>query len=769
MDDIAAEVADIMGNGNLDLSNSNFSVLQEFPDKAEINVPPVTEEKTILVATPQLSAPTVTTKQSVPNTYKDLHDSADGWISLSAEDKEALMDQEINQLSDLPLEIGFPGNVDEIMNALEQGTPVPIPVGSDSVQLKLSFYIDKMPHGIVDKQLAGIGATSLEIGSKRNSIIVFPTKILAYNKWQRNKTKLLYVGGKINDERDTTSIKEIQSYLSDDKVVYKKFLVVADSLYKLLQIIEKERYKDYFLMIDEVDMIQSESNYRPRLESLIDHYFEFPPKNRCLVTATMREFSNPQLQQECKFNLSWKDAPKRKIQLYYTDNLDALTAQQIQSIDKAEKIVVAFNSIRHCKNIIKLLSEETRKECTIMCSDSSQDEAGDYYGELSSGNKLPNRINFITSCYFAGVDIEDYYHLITVSNAQQNYQMLSLDKMTQIYGRCRIPGGILSDIIIFNSREKWNTDAAKDYQSSLLKQASAILQLQQIATELGESDQDLQVLFELVKSGIREKGVINIPKEAAVRLTRRNIFKKDVTAYMNIDYLVERQKLGNTIYDSYNHLEFALKKLGHNVEFQYKYGSIPISEEQKKIETASKDELHAFIDAQLSEMIEDLREITKSRHLTGGEKQELQSKKGCSTFVYRFYQLQEYADADTLISHLWEIRHSDKRAYKNLQNAAVFWALDDKHPFKRDLLRVFKIGRKYKASEIHELMAPLVKYHLHKTIKQRAAVSLLKALFLVERSKIYFIKGKNPMGFKKHGPLRIPRTEENLLKYFQLS
>lgn len=70
MDDIAAEVADIMGNGNLDLSNSNFSVLQEFPDKAEINVPPVTEEKTILVATPQLSAPTVTTKQSVPNTYK---------------------------------------------------------------------------------------------------------------------------------------------------------------------------------------------------------------------------------------------------------------------------------------------------------------------------------------------------------------------------------------------------------------------------------------------------------------------------------------------------------------------------------------------------------------------------------------------------------------------------------------------------------------------------------------------------------------------------
>lgn len=77
LDDIAAEVADIMGNGNLDLSNLNFSVLQEFPDEAA----PVKEEKTILVATPQLSAPTVTTKQSVPNTYKDLHGFS-GWVDI---------------------------------------------------------------------------------------------------------------------------------------------------------------------------------------------------------------------------------------------------------------------------------------------------------------------------------------------------------------------------------------------------------------------------------------------------------------------------------------------------------------------------------------------------------------------------------------------------------------------------------------------------------------------------------------------------------------
>lgn len=47
--------------------------------------------------------------------------------------------------------------------------------------------MDKMPHGIVDKQVAGIGATSLEIDSKRNSHIdwnkkysqLFPMRIVA--------------------------------------------------------------------------------------------------------------------------------------------------------------------------------------------------------------------------------------------------------------------------------------------------------------------------------------------------------------------------------------------------------------------------------------------------------------------------------------------------------------------------------------------------------------------------------------------------------------
>lgn len=771
---------ELLQDGDIDDIDTSGIILSEFspataPDKIEQPQKIATKQNREREQNPEVQS------KNIPNTYGDLFDTPDQWLNLTGEEEEKVeinyvpMDEEINSIDDLPHgDMEYAANMEEILAEIYQNikkgvenVPLETKITVDTLQLTLSSYIQKMPHGIVDKQIAGIGATTLEINSKRNSIIVVPTKILAYNKYVKHKYKTLYVGGKVNREHSATSDKEIISYLKDEHIKPKKFLVVADSLARLLKIIGKEQYKDYFLMIDEVDMIQSESNYRPKLESLTDYYFQFSPKNRCLVTATLREFSNPLLRQECKFKLTWKDKPQRDIKQYYTDDLDALTAQQVQSIPQTDKIVIAFNSIRHCLNIIKMLSEEAQKECAILCSDSSKEEAGDYYAELTNTNHLPQRINFLTSCYFAGVDIEDSYHLITVSNAHQNYQMLSLDKLTQIYGRCRIAKGVCRDTIIANSRDDRQTNANKSDEATLLKQVDAILQLQKAASELGSKDADLADLFKVVKTAIREKAAVKLPREEPVKLTRENIYGESVPAYMNIDYLVERQKLCNTIYNSSRSLSLALKKQGHTVSYEYKPMSSTAT--QAESELSYEKEARDIIDTQLQKAIEEIREIAKQKAgLSKGNLAEYLTQKSCKSYVQRLYKLRELADAETLIDKLWEIRHSDKRAYHNLQNAAVFWALDDKHPFKRDLFRTFKIGRKYKTSEIHELLAPLVKYHLHKTIKQRAAVSLLKALFLIERPKTYLIKGKNPMGFKKHGSLRIPRTEENLLKYFQI-
>ena len=120
----------------------------------------------------------------------------------------------------------------------------------------LGEVFDSIPFGILNKNRTGVGATTLEIEAKRNSIIVFPNKSLAYSK-SKTKDSLLYVGSPIGDSTSIISPKDIKKYIdeidqrrSDGEEVYKKFLVVADSLPKIYEVIatKKESFDSYFLL-----------------------------------------------------------------------------------------------------------------------------------------------------------------------------------------------------------------------------------------------------------------------------------------------------------------------------------------------------------------------------------------------------------------------------------------------------------------------------------------------------------------------------------------
>ena len=81
---------------------------------------------------------------------------------------------------------------------------------------KLSDVFETTPYGLIKKNRTGVGATTLELNSPRNSIIVVPTKALAYEKAKSNwdkeiqKCKACYVGGDIFGFSKTG----IKSYLS---------------------------------------------------------------------------------------------------------------------------------------------------------------------------------------------------------------------------------------------------------------------------------------------------------------------------------------------------------------------------------------------------------------------------------------------------------------------------------------------------------------------------------------------------------------------------
>lgn len=629
----------------------------------------------------------------------------------------------------------------------------------------LSNYLTKMPHGLVDKKIPGIGATTLEINSKRNSIIVFPTKALAYSKHSKHPNTL-YVGSEIKGEKEKVTNQQIEEYLAKDG--YKKLLVVADSLGRLLGIIGKN-YKDYFLMIDEIDVLQTDNNFRPQLENVIDYYLMFPLKNRCMVTATMKEFINPLLKKECKFSITWIYNARRDVKLLHTNNTTQTVIEEIISHPR-DKIFIAYNSILQIQNILSTLDEETRKECAILCSEASIKEAGEYFApKLGDNDTLPARINFATCCYFTGIDIEDSYHLITVSDVRRSHSMLTLDRMTQIHGRCRKDNGVLSETIIYNTLGYVSVmESMEKYTATLLNKAQKVLKVLESADTISQGDYTLTDLFAIIKEAIREKAQERIAGNELINLTRKDIYGKNVPAYLNIDYIIERTDL----YASYFMPETLKEVLGKQVNI-ISYKSLPhgVSPEQNSIEKTNKDAQNKLTDSYIQEAIDNIKVLSTTGQLNDNTLHLYirQSRSRIKIFLERFIKLYKYVDLDSLLHQLWEIRTSNSIAYKNLNNAVMYWALDEEHPFKVAIRRSFTLNKSYSASEIQEILAPIVQYHLHKVLKPRKYVALLKSIYATDRTSgnKYTIRGENPRGFKEHTG-RIATKENNLLKLFML-
>lgn len=690
------------------------------------------------------------------NTFADVID----WDDLTEKDYQTIQELKENGITITPDTViedlsGFP--VGEAPNKVKG-------IFANKRHL-LSNYLTKMPHGLVDKKITGIGATTLEINSKRNSIIVFPTKALAYGKHSKHPNTL-YVGSEIKGEKEKVTNQQIEEYLA--KGGYKKLLVVADSLGRLLGIIGKN-YKDYFLMIDEVDVLQTDNNFRPQLENVIDYYFMFPSKNRCMVTATMKEFNNPLLKKECKFSITWTYNARRDVKLLHTNNIIQAVIEKVIS-HPTEKVFIAYNSILQIRNIIASLDEETRKECAILCSEASIKEAGEYFApKLGDNDTLPARINFATCCYFTGIDIEDSYHLITVSDVRRSHSMLTLDRMTQIHGRCRKVNGILSETIIYNTLGYVSVMESMDsYAVTLLHKAKKVLKVIESADDIMQGDHTLTDLFAMVKEAIREKAQERIAGNELINLTRKDVHGKDVPAYLNIDYIIERTEL----YSTYFMPETLKEVLSKQVKIiSYNSLNYDVSPEQNIIEKTNKDAQNKLTDSNIQDAIKYIKTLSTTGQLNDNTLYSYTRycRSKTKIFLERFIKLYRYVDLDSLLHQLWEIRTSNSVVFKNLNNTVMYWALDEEHPFKVAIRRCFTLNRSYSANEIQDKLTPIVQYHLHKVLKPRKYVALLKSMYATDRTSgnKYIIRNENPRGFREH-TCRIATKENNLLKLFTL-
>lgn len=639
---------------------------------------------------------------------------------------------------------------------------------------KLGDFFDRLPYGVINKKITGIGATTLELKSDRNSIIVLPTKALAYNKCkttnaQTGEESCMYVGSSIGNIHSDITYQDIRNYLDLDNGRRKKFLVVADSLPKVLKVIGEEHYNDFFLMIDEIDTLQTDSTYRPALENVMDYYALFEQTNRAVVSATLRDFTHPKLLKETVITTDYISKVKRHIILRHTNNEDYCVIDTIKAIlqqNGNDKILIAYNSmdgILLCiKLVLKELGEHLSSQIGILCGETSKEKADIYYTEVDEDGNMEKQIVFMTCAYFVGIDINNPCHIISVSTFNQPFTLLSIERMTQIVGRCRT--GALSETIIYETKPLEILSSPEEYRERLIKKAmlfsTAICKFRETLEEAPELINATDYMENLIKYVSVEKVANDYP----VTLLRMNNNMQIVPSYFNIDALLERWTLHYSLYVNKDILPQKLKEQGHIVTENPLYHDF--TEEQRCflgiIKQNKEEKLQQDLQGAKQNLLE-LDSITIPKLKNDKLNEYIKhSPKQIKRFYEEYKKFMPYYQTEYLTDLLIEHHSDDKRLYKRFINSLTLWTLSDSHPFKVLVLGAFNynsiIGATGRRAGIN--VPPAMKkekmkrvcetYFRGYPINEDVSSSLLQCFFKsAATNKCFRIIGLNPMGFQE--------------------
>jgi hypothetical protein len=129
-------------------------------------------------------------------------------------------------------------------------------------------------------------------------------------------------------------------------------------------------------------------------------------------------------------------------------------------------------------------------------------------------------------------------------------------------------------------------ESMDSYTVTLLNKAKKVLKVIESADNIMQGDHTLTDLFAMVKEAIREKAQERIAGNELINLTRKDIYGKDVPAYLNIDYIIERTEL----YSTYFMPETLKEVLRKQVKIiSYNSLNYDVSPEQNIIEKTNKD------------------------------------------------------------------------------------------------------------------------------------------------------------------------------------
>lgn len=298
----------------------------------------------------------------------------------------------------------------------------------------LSNLLDKIPTDcILSKRIPGCGATTLELLTDRNSIIIVPNVPVIKSKEQKfPNMKGVYEDVKIND---------VVAYLRGNSRY--KIMTTPESFGKIKNACEKcgiNIYSEFFLLMDECHQLIKDVDYRKYIVLPMTDFFRF--KNKAMVSATPLGFSDPRLK---KF-----DTLEVRADYDYQQEITVINAYNTtkaigEYLENHQNGTVCFfvNSITQIYSIMRHF--KLLEDSTVYCAPESISKLREGYDFINAYREWDastmKRYNFFSGRFFSAFDLELDYKpdLVMITDPYISpYTMLDVDTdCIQICGRFR--------------------------------------------------------------------------------------------------------------------------------------------------------------------------------------------------------------------------------------------------------------------------------------------------------------------------------------------
>lgn len=298
----------------------------------------------------------------------------------------------------------------------------------------LSNVLSEIPTDcILSKRVPGCGATTLELKTNRNSIIIVPNVPVIQSKEKKEP----YPKGVYED----VTVSEVVTYLKEN--IRYKIMTTPESFGKIKVACEKcniNIYSEFFLLMDECHQLVKDVDYRNFIVLPMADFFKF--KNKAMVSATPLGFSDPRLKKFETLEVRADYNYQQEITVINAYNTTKAIGEYLESHQNGT-VCFFVNSITQIYSIMRHF--KLLEDSTVYCAPKSVTKLREGYDFTNAykewSAETMKRYNFFTGRFFSAFDLELTYKpdLVMITDPYISpYTMLDVDTdCIQICGRFR--------------------------------------------------------------------------------------------------------------------------------------------------------------------------------------------------------------------------------------------------------------------------------------------------------------------------------------------